>query len=233
MPDFMQLPTPTNPFHYSSNGQAFSSLEDNAPNSQNRKELYPFTNLKNNPLRNVRLVHGIQSVAVLEQKFNALKIPELELPTMPETTIRAKLDELEKIKDDLQIHLQGGPLASHDRSNDMLASAKQKKISQLLEDVVSEIGFYEEFANKCKDFSTPFSLECLVCCLMSISIAKYLSLENILNESDSSEDEFMDSETLDTESGINNFVSYILMALVEYNCLTNSASGLLFGCVQV
>jgi hypothetical protein len=109
--------------------------------------------LKDNPLRNIRLVHGIQSVAVLEQKFNALKIPELDLPTMPETTIRAKLDELEKIKDDLQIHLQGGPLASQDRSNDMLASAKQKKISQLLEDVVSEIGFYEEFANKCKGVS--------------------------------------------------------------------------------
>jgi hypothetical protein len=45
---------------------------------------------------------------------------------------------------------------------------------------------------------------------MSSPIAKYLSLENILNESDSSEDEFMDSETLDTESGINNFVSYFL-----------------------
>jgi hypothetical protein len=28
-----------------------------------------------------------------------------------------------------------------------------------------------------------------------------------LNESDSSEDEFLDSETLDTESGIVNFVS--------------------------
>ncbi|CAO3692358.1 unnamed protein product [Umbelopsis ramanniana] len=42
---------------------------------------------------------------------------------------------------------------------------------------------------------------------MRIATAKYLSLENILNESDSSEDEFMDSETLDTESGINNFDS--------------------------
>jgi hypothetical protein len=110
--------------------------------------------MKDNPSSNIRLVHGIQSVAVLEQKFNALKIPELDLPSLPETTIRAKLDELDKIKDDLQIHLQGGPLASQDRSNDLLASAKQKKISQLLEDVVGEIGFYEEFANKCMFSST-------------------------------------------------------------------------------
>lgn len=51
---------------------------------------------------------------------------------------------------------------------------------------------------------------------MRIVIAKYLSLENILNESDSSEDEFMDSETLDTESGINNFVSYILVHRAEF-----------------
>ncbi|GAB5590440.1 hypothetical protein Unana1_05340 [Umbelopsis nana] len=174
--------------HPAQNGQAYSSLEDNAPsfgNTQAPKELYPFAKFLDSPSRNIRLVHGIQSVALLEQKFNALRIPELELPSMPETTIRAKLDELDKIKDDLRIHLQGGPLASHDRNNDISASAKQKKISQLLEDVVREIGFYEEFANK----------------------SKYLSLENILNESDSSEDEFMDSETLDTESGINNFDS--------------------------
>jgi hypothetical protein len=138
---------------FSQNGQAFPSLEDNTPNfanSQSPKELYPFAKFLDSSSQNVRLVHGIQSVALLEQKFNALRIPELELPSMPETTIRAKLDELVKIKDDLRIHLQGGPLANHDRTNDITASAKQKKISQLLEDVVSEIGFYEEFANKCK-----------------------------------------------------------------------------------
>lgn len=94
---------------------------------------------------------------LLEQQFIALRIPELDLPTMPETTIRAKLDELTKIRDDLRIHLQGGPLANYDRTNDMLASAKQSKIQQLLEDVVKEIGFYEEFANKCEYMGAPSS----------------------------------------------------------------------------
>lgn len=44
--------------------------------------------------------------------------------------------------------------------------------------------------------------------LTPFALAKYLSLDNILNESDTSDDEF-DSETLDTDSGIINFVSIV------------------------
>ncbi|KAG2174198.1 hypothetical protein INT43_004219 [Umbelopsis isabellina] len=191
-------------WHTGQNGQIYAGLEDDIqgfPDTQNQREPERFR-LLNSPMQEKRLVHGLQSVMLLEQKFNALRIPELDLPTMPETTIRAKLDELTKIRDDLRIHLQGGPLANYDRTNDMLAPAKQSKIQQLLEDVVKEIGFYEEFANK----------------------SKYLSLDNILNESDTSDDEF-DTETLDTDSGIINFdASSDISKSSTPNGLTASAS---------
>ncbi|KAM3583331.1 hypothetical protein VKS41_004245 [Umbelopsis sp. WA50703] len=192
------------PEHAGHAGWSYAALEDDIQgfsDTQTHREPDRLRLLES-PMQEKRLVHGLQSVMLLEQQFNALRIPELELPTMPETTIRAKLEELTKIRDDLRIHLQGGPLANYDRTNDMLASAKQSKISQLLEDVVKEIGFYEEFANK----------------------SKYLSLDNILNESDTSEDEF-DSETLDTDSGFLNFdASSDISKSSTPNALTSTAS---------
>ncbi|RIB07429.1 Golgi CORVET complex core vacuolar protein 8-domain-containing protein [Gigaspora rosea] len=127
-----------------------------------------------------RLVNGVSSLVDIEKCFNGLKIPELDLTTTPESKIQATLNELYKLQEDLQIHLQGGPLA--DPST--LGIQRRKKVSDLLEKVMKEAALYEEFANR----------------------ASHLSLDRILNESDvSSEDEFQDSETLDTESGVHLF----------------------------
>ncbi|KAG1468723.1 hypothetical protein G6F56_003671 [Rhizopus delemar] len=102
-----------------------------------------------------RLINGVPSLTLLEQKFHALIIPELELPVVSDTVIQTRLSGLYKIRDDLYIHLNGGPLVKND--------------------VSKEIGLYEEFVKK----------------------ANYLSLENILNETDSSDNE---DNTLDTDS---------------------------------
>ncbi|CAG8462142.1 3794_t:CDS:10 [Diversispora eburnea] len=127
-----------------------------------------------------RLVNGVSSLVDIESCFNQLIIPELDLPSTPESSVKAVLSELYKLQEDLQIHLQGGPLAEPST----LGAQRRKKVTDLLERVMKEAALYEEFVNR----------------------ASHLSLDRILNESDvSSEDEFQDSETVDTESGIHLF----------------------------
>ncbi|KAG0190180.1 Vacuolar protein sorting-associated protein 8 [Apophysomyces sp. BC1034] len=120
-----------------------------------------------------RLVNGVQSLTVLEQKFHALQIPELDLPVISETVIRSRLDDLYKIQDDLYIHLHGGPLVKNVHLAHNIGEKKRIKVMNLLDKISKEIGLYEEFVKR----------------------------ENILNESDSSSiDEGHDSETFETES---------------------------------
>ncbi|CAG8743826.1 15626_t:CDS:2, partial [Acaulospora morrowiae] len=127
-----------------------------------------------------RLVNGVSSLVDIEICFNQRRIPELDLPTTPESTIKSVLNELYKLQEDLQIHLQGGPLAEPSS----LGTQRRKKVDDLLERVMKEAALYEEFVNR----------------------ASHLSLDRILNESDaSSEDESQDSETVDTESGVHTF----------------------------
>ncbi|KAI8352952.1 Golgi CORVET complex core vacuolar protein 8-domain-containing protein [Mortierella sp. GBAus27b] len=122
---------------------------------------------------NTRLVNGLQSITSLEQKFNELRIPELELLNTPETTIRAVLADIYKISEELHMHLQGGPLADSHQArkmgDDVIISGetqRQKRIKEILDRIVRETSLYEEFVHK----------------------STYLSLDAILNEH-SDEDE--------------------------------------------
>ncbi|KAI8355142.1 Golgi CORVET complex core vacuolar protein 8-domain-containing protein [Blakeslea trispora] len=114
-----------------------------------------------------RLINGVPSLTVLEQKFNALRIPELDLPVVSDTVIQTRLNDLYKIREDLHIHLNGGPLVSNPTQNN-IGKKKKQQVIDLLEEVFKEIGLYEEFVKK----------------------ANYLELENILNESDNSDEDF-------------------------------------------
>ncbi|CAG8483775.1 10453_t:CDS:10, partial [Paraglomus occultum] len=126
-----------------------------------------------------RLVNGVKSLVDIEKDFNDLRIQELDLPTTPESTIKAVLAKIYKLQEDLQIHLQGGPLANPLTLGDQ----RRRKVQELLEKVMGETALYEEFVNR----------------------AQYLSLDRILNESEnSSDDELQDSE-LDAESEIHVF----------------------------
>ncbi|KAL1925581.1 uncharacterized protein VTP21DRAFT_464 [Calcarisporiella thermophila] len=125
-----------------------------------------------------RLVNGVSSLVNIEQEFNTIRIPELDLPSTPETAIRGVLSKLYGLQEDLQIHLQGGPLT--DEST--LVVHRRKKIQELLDTIVSEIAVYEEFVNR----------------------SNTLSLDRILNEPDYSEEELLESETIETESDIFN-----------------------------
>ncbi|KAI9031792.1 Golgi CORVET complex core vacuolar protein 8-domain-containing protein [Phycomyces nitens] len=141
----------------------------------------PLSKLLDDVPYQTRLINGVESLTVLEQKFHSLRIPELDLPTVSDTVIRARLDSLYKIQDDLFIHLHGGPLAKNTHNSQNIGEKKKDKVTQLLDDIAREIGLYEEFVKK----------------------ANYLCLENILNESDSSGDEYQDSEIFETDgSGI-------------------------------
>ncbi|CAG8434792.1 11750_t:CDS:10 [Ambispora gerdemannii] len=123
-----------------------------------------------------RLVNGVSSLVDIESCFDSLRIPELDLPITAESTIKAVLTELYQLQEDLQIHLQGGPLAEPST----LGAQRRRKVQDLLDKVMKEAALYEEFSNR----------------------AQHLNLDQILNESDeTSEDEFIDSETQDTESG--------------------------------
>ncbi|SAL95980.1 hypothetical protein [Absidia glauca] len=124
-----------------------------------------------------RLINGVQSLWELGKKLAALKIPELDLPAVSDTVIKARLDDLYKVQDDLFIHLHGGPLV---RNTHRLPIGVKKKheIDRLLDQVAKEIGLYEEFVKR----------------------DDYLSLESILNESDTSDEEDRDSDIYDTES---------------------------------
>ncbi|ORX61405.1 hypothetical protein DM01DRAFT_1299341 [Hesseltinella vesiculosa] len=119
-----------------------------------------------------RMINGVQSLWELEQKLDGLKIPELDLPTVSETVIKARLNDLYKIQDDLFIHLHGGPLVRNNH-RPAISDKKKREIDALLDQVAKEIGLYEEFVKR----------------------GQHLNLEHILNESDSS-DEFPDSETI-------------------------------------
>ncbi|KAI8979992.1 Golgi CORVET complex core vacuolar protein 8-domain-containing protein [Pilobolus umbonatus] len=132
-----------------------------------------------------RLVNGVPSLTTLEQSFQALRIPELELPVISESTIQTTLDTLYKIRDDLYIHLNGGPLVKNINQNN-IGEKKKEKVLDLLDDITNEIGFYEEFIKK----------------------ANYLSLENILNEPDHWEtDDALESDTMESESSLMHFDS--------------------------
>ncbi|KAI9307508.1 Golgi CORVET complex core vacuolar protein 8-domain-containing protein [Cunninghamella echinulata] len=145
-------------------------------------------NIQQDPLSKVldavpyqtRLINGVQSLLELEKKLIAIKIPELDLPTVSDTVIKARLNDLYKIQDDLYIHLHGGPLVRNVHRLP-IGDKKKKEIDRLLDQVSKEIGLYEEFVKR----------------------DNYLSLENILNESDS--DDYQDSDIFDTESSIAHF----------------------------
>ncbi|KAI8073344.1 hypothetical protein BC940DRAFT_291112 [Gongronella butleri] len=113
-----------------------------------------------------RLVNGVQSLWELEKKMDSLKIPELDLPSVSETVIKARLHDLYKIQDDLFIHLHGGPLVVRHQPLPVL-DKKKREIDRLLDTVAKEIGLYEEFVKR----------------------GQYLSLEHILNETDSDDDD--------------------------------------------
>ncbi|KAF9168823.1 Vacuolar protein sorting-associated protein 8 [Mortierella sp. AD011] len=123
---------------------------------------------------NTRLVNGLQSITSLEQKFNDLRIPELELLNTPETTIKAVLADIYKISEELHMHLQGGPLADapvqtkKDEDGIVISgeTQRQKRIKEIIDRIVRETSLYEEFVRK----------------------SNYLSLDAILNEASDEED---------------------------------------------
>jgi hypothetical protein len=169
----------------------------------------PFERVQPDPLSKVldavpyqtRLINGVPSLTLLEQKFHALRIPELELPVVSDTLIHTRLDGLYKIRDDLYIHLNGGPLVKVTTS---IGDKKKQKVSALLEDVSAEIGLYEEFVKKGIFFFLFSHQEEHPFFNHDFTLANYLSLENILNESDSSDiEDFPDS----LEGDSNHFVS--------------------------
>lgn len=94
-----------------------------------------------------RLINGVPSLTLLEQRFHALIIPELDLPVVSDTVIQTRLNELYKIRDDLYIHLNGGPLV---KNTNIIGEKKKQKVIHLLDDVSKEIGLYEEFVKKGK-----------------------------------------------------------------------------------
>lgn len=151
----------------------------------------PFDRIQPDPLSKVldavpyqtRLINGVPSLTLLEQKFHALQIPELDLPVVSDTTIQTRLNGLYKIRDDLYIHLNGGPLVNSIAQNN-IGEKKKQKVLILLDEINGEIGLYEEFVKK----------------------ANYLSLEDILNESDNSEDDQF-SDNIDVDSSLNHFDS--------------------------
>lgn len=95
---------------------------------------------------------------MLEQHFNELRIPELELLNTPETTIRAVLADLYKISEELHMHLQGGPLSDASQNvrkegGSIVISGKSqgnKRIKEIMDRIVRETSLYEEFVRKCK-----------------------------------------------------------------------------------
>ncbi|KAI9316979.1 Golgi CORVET complex core vacuolar protein 8-domain-containing protein [Dichotomocladium elegans] len=158
----------------------------------------PFFRVQHDPLSKVldaipyhtRLVNGVQPLTVLEQRFNALRIPELDLPTVADSIIQSRLDDMYKIQDELNIHLHGGALVkSTGNSSYSIGQKKKSKVNNLLDALNKEIGLYEEFVKR----------------------AHYLSLESILNESDDSdmdEEHYLeDSIVYDTESSLSHFDS--------------------------
>lgn len=115
----------------------------------------PFDRMQPDPLSKVldavpyqtRLINGVPSLTLLEQKFHALRIPELDLPVVSDTVIQTSLNGLYKIRDDLYIHLNGGPLVNSMTQHN-IGEKKKQKVMSLLDDISKEIGLYEEFVKK-------------------------------------------------------------------------------------
>ncbi|KAF9436335.1 Vacuolar protein sorting-associated protein 8 [Entomortierella beljakovae] len=135
---------------------------------------------------NTRLVNGLQSITSLEQKFNDLRIPELELLNTPETSIKAVLADIYKISEELHMHLQGGPLADapqqgrKDGDGIVISgeTQRQKRIKEIIDRITRETSLYEEFVRK----------------------SNYLDLDAILNEvSDDEEGELQGLANLDRD----------------------------------
>lgn len=120
----------------------------------------PFDRIQPDPLSKVldavpyqtRLINGVPSLTLLEQKFHALQIPELDLPVVSDTTIQTRLNGLYKIRDDLYIHLNGGPLVNSIAQNN-IGEKKKQKVLILLDEINGEIGLYEEFVKKGKVYN--------------------------------------------------------------------------------
>ncbi|KAF9585028.1 Vacuolar protein sorting-associated protein 8 [Lunasporangiospora selenospora] len=123
---------------------------------------------------NTRLVNGLQSITSLEQKFNELRIPELELLNTPDTTIKAVLADIYRISEELHMHLQGGPLSdslqhSKKEGDGVIISGetqRQKRIKDIIDRISRETSLYEEFVHR----------------------SNYLSLDAILNEASDEDD---------------------------------------------
>ncbi|KAI9478231.1 MAG: Golgi CORVET complex core vacuolar protein 8-domain-containing protein [Benjaminiella poitrasii] len=182
---------PNTPLQSSFSNQALISTKplELAQNQQHRQQQQqqsdPLLKVLNAVPYQTRLINGVPSLTSLEQKFYALRIPELDLPVVSDTVIQTRLNGLYKIRDDLYIHLNGGPLVVNNMAQTNIGEQKKQKVLNLLDDITNEIGLYEEFIKK----------------------ANYLSLESILNES-SDEDEELFSETFDdSNSSLLNFDS--------------------------
>ncbi|CAJ0759180.1 16936_t:CDS:10, partial [Entrophospora sp. SA101] len=91
-----------------------------------------------------RLVNGVSSLVEIERSFNQLRIPELELPTTPEATIKVALSELYQLQEDLQIHLQAQHLSLEKILNESDGSSEDEFIDSETLDTESEIHAFED-----------------------------------------------------------------------------------------
>ncbi|KAI7905949.1 Golgi CORVET complex core vacuolar protein 8-domain-containing protein [Cokeromyces recurvatus] len=192
---FLPLFRPNTPLRSNFSNQALLSpqllehVQQQHHQKQQQKQQQPDPLLKvlNAVPYQTRLINGVPSLILLEQKFYALRIPELDLPVVSDTMIQTRLNGLYKIRDDLYIHLNGGPLVVNNMTQSNIGEKKKEKVLNLLDDITKEIGLYEEFVKK----------------------ANYLSLESILNESsgeEEEEEEFSDTVN-DSGSSLLNFNS--------------------------
>ncbi|EIE88846.1 hypothetical protein RO3G_13557 [Rhizopus delemar RA 99-880] len=156
-----------------------------------------------------RLINGVPSLAVLEQRFHTLIIPELDLPSVSDTVIQMNLNELYKLRDDLYIHLNGGLLLNN---TNRISKKKKQEIAHLLDDVSKEIGLYEEFIKKGTVVVVFLPVARLLFIFFALHLANYLSLENILNETDSSD---IEDNTIDTDSTLLHFVKHLFFFAIE------------------
>lgn len=156
-----------------------------------------------------RLINGVSSLTVLEQRFHTLIIPELDLPSVSDTVIQINLNELYKLRDDLYIHLNGGLLLNN---TNRISKKKKQEIAHLLDDVSKEIGLYEEFIKKGTVVVVFLPVASLLFIFFALYLANYLSLENILNETDSSD---IEDNTIDTDSTLLHFVKHFFCSLLK------------------
>ncbi|KAI8991762.1 Golgi CORVET complex core vacuolar protein 8-domain-containing protein [Mycotypha africana] len=164
------------------------SITDNPIQKSRHQPLDPLMKVLSAIPYHTRLINGVSSLTTLEQKFHALRIPELDLPAASDSVIQTRLNGLYKIRDDLFIHLNGGPLGNNTANASSLSPStpaigigaisdfKKQEILDLLDETTKEIGLYEEFLKK----------------------ANYLSLESILHEASDNDDD--DDDDDDKES---------------------------------